>query len=76
MQKFVSWLFGHRRHWQHYKLDNKQHHMIFYCRRCKCGADQIQHHPLTSKEWKCRSIPAKFDWEQEWIDSATEILDS
>lgn len=76
LERVVSWLFPHRHKWRYYRLVNTEHYMYFYCRKCDCGADEMLHQPLTKKEWRCRSISARHEWEQQWIDDAVVACDS
>lgn len=60
--------------WREYKMIGNSGRTIFYCRECECGADQIKNAgPMGNKEWQDKSIPARYSWEQEWIDGAVRL---
>ncbi len=55
--------------WRPYRRESK--HTIYYCRKCECGADQVQNNgPLGDKQWQDVSVPFRWDWERREFDAA------
>ena len=74
LERIVRWLFGHRHKWQPYRMAGNNGKTIFYCRECRCGAQQIQNAgPMGNGGWQDRSVLLTHAWEQDWLDSATRL---
>jgi hypothetical protein len=57
--------------WEYYQRHSKR--MVYYCRRCKCGADQVQANgALGNKHWKTINTEWRFPWEFEDFQTAVE----
>lgn len=55
--------------WVTYKKRNK--HIVYYCRKCECGADQVCNAgPMGDGKWHDIIEPFKYTWERISFDSA------
>jgi hypothetical protein len=76
LDRLVMWLgFNRELHvWQLYRRQNGN--ILYYCRRCDCGADQVQNAgPSGDGKWRDVDSPFRQRWEREHFDAA-EILDT
>lgn len=58
--------------WMLYRRQNG--HTIYYCRKCECGANEIQNAgPMGDGKWQDINKPFKSKWERDSFNKA-EIL--
>lgn len=71
LDRLVVRLFRHRHQWHEYRLIGNKGRTVFYCRKCQCGADQIQNAgPMGDGRWQNRSQPLAHEFEREWLANA------
>lgn len=70
----IKKLFGHRHAWVHYQLRSTLSNLTYFCRKCTCGAEQIQNAgPTGDSKWHDRVLPVAQRWERDDIGSATLV---
>lgn len=73
LDRVVGWLFGHRHKWHEYFMYGNNGRIVFQCRECECGADQVNLNPFNIRgggEWQDKSIPLRQVFENEWLRTA------
>ena len=76
LDRLVMWLgFSRDLHrWKPYRRQNG--HILYYCRKCECGAEQVQNAgPSGDGKWRDINSPFRQKWEREHFDAA-DIYDT
>lgn len=77
LDRLVMWLgFNIDLHnWKLYQRQNK--HIIYYCRQCECGKDQIKNAgPMGDGKWQdVETLIFRWDWEKDSFNGA-DICDT
>lgn len=74
VNKFMRWIGSDidLHQWTYYRKQNEK--IIYFCRRCDCGIDQVQKAgPIGDMSWQDTSQPFRWSWERRKFDEAKNV---